>query len=80
MVRRNRRHRSLFPVDAVLLARELGQLHGLLMGMQRKITPGTAHYQAIGRLSDSIIVTIRVTTGREPDWMSMKVSETDREQ
>lgn len=74
MVRRNRRHRDLFSTDAERLAEELTNLHGLMMGMQRKITPGSTHYLAIERLSDCIIATIRVTTGREPDWMVLTLS------
>ncbi len=75
MVRRNKRHSELFATDAEKLVAELGPLHAYLMTQQRLLVPGTPHYQAIDRLSEAVIATIRAITGRDPDWMEVKVSD-----
>ena len=75
MVRRNKRHSELFPNDAEKLVAELGPLHAFLMMQQRRLVPGTPHYQAIDRLNEAIIATIRAIPGHDPDWMEVKVSD-----
>ncbi len=75
MVRRNRRQASLFVSDAEKIVADLHHLHDLLMVLQRRLTPGTEHYQAIDALSETIIRTIRSLSGKDPEWMQVKTSE-----